>query len=358
MNHFTAAMGQARVCLLLAILSVAAPLPARAQALGAARASGGRSFTIAVVIPRAEQSIETGFKAQLQRSGINARYVTIRSTERPADTPALRQQVRDAHPDLVYVWGTPSTLAVAGRFDAAGKDDAIRDIPVVFTAVTDAVGVGLLPSLEKPGRNVTGVGHVAPLSVQLNAMRAYKPFARVGYLHNPAEPNSAQVRDQLGTLARVQGFEIVDGVIPLLPSGAPDASQLASTIAGIAQKGADFLYIGPSTFLAFTYRDEVTRAAITSRLPTFCATESVVRQSGCMFGLFSNGANVGRFAGAKAAQILAGGKTPEDVPALPLQSFSLLVNMRTVQALQLYPPLLLLNVSEVINVADAGAAKP
>jgi putative ABC transport system substrate-binding protein len=67
------------------------------------------------------------------------------------------------------------------------------------------------------------------------------------------------------------------------------------------------LYIGPSTFLAFTHRDLVTDLALKARLPTFCATESIVRKARCMFGLFSNGNNIGRFAAFKAAQILVDG---------------------------------------------------
>jgi putative ABC transport system substrate-binding protein len=331
---------------------------AQQQAPAAAPAKSTAPVTIAMVIPRDEQSIETGFKAYLQRNGLQVRYVPIRASERPEDAAALRRQVRDARADLIYVWGTPTALSLAGRFDAKG-DDAIRDTPIVFTSVTDAVGAGLLPSLEKPGRNVTGVGHVAPLTVQLNAIRAYRPFKRLGYLHNPAEPNSGQIREQLGELARVQGFEIVDAAVPLLAGGAPDPAALAPLIADLAKRGADFLYIGPSTFLAFTHRDVVTRAAIDARLPTFCATESVVRQSGCMFGLFSNGANVGRFAAWKAMQVLVEKKPVAEVPASTLQRFSLLVNMRTVQSLGLYPPMLLLNVAEVINVpktAQAGQA--
>lgn len=346
------------VAIVVSALTMQATAQPRAATSGVTAQRGTGPVTIAMVIPRDEQSIETGFKAYLQSSGVEARYVLIRATDRASDAPALRQQVRAAHPDLVYVWGTPTALALAGRHDRPG-DDAIRDLPIVFTSVTDAVGVGLLPSLEKPGRNVTGVGHVAPLQVQLNAIKAYRPFKRLGYLHNPAEPNSQQIRDQLDVLARRQGFEIVDAVVPLQPGGAPDPTALPSLVADIAQRGADFLYIGPSTFLAFTHRDVVTQAAIAQKLPTFCATESIVRQSGCMFGLFSNGTNVGRYAGWKAVQVLIEKKPIATVAATPLQRFSLLINMRTVQALALYPPMLLLNVAEVINVprlADAREA--
>lgn len=328
--------------------------PAASSGAAAAAAAATARYTVAMVLPRDEQNIETGFTSYLQRQDVPVRYVNIRFSGKAEDVADLRARVRAANPDLVYVWGTPTTLALAGRHDQS-EPGQIRDIPMVFTEVTDPVGAGILPQLEQHGRNVTGVSHVAPLPVQLNAIRAYRPFTKLGYLHNPVEPNSAIIRDRLKELAKSQNFEVVEAALPVLPGGAPDPAQIAPQIQDLARRGADLLYVGPITFLAFTHRDAVTAAALEAKLPTFCATESIVRRSGCMFGLFSNGSNIGRYAASMARQILVEKKHVQDIPASTLQRFSLLINMRTVQALGLYPPMLLLNVAEVINV-DAQAA--
>jgi putative ABC transport system substrate-binding protein len=320
------------------------------DSIAAAQAVG--TVTIAMVLPRDEQNIEEGFKSYLQLNGLAVRYVPIRASGRADDAPELRRRVRAAKPDLVYVWGTPTSLALAGKAESPPAD-AIRDIPIVFTEVTDPVGAGLMRSLDHDNSNITGVSHVAPLPVQLNAIRAYHPFARLGYLHNPAEPNSALVRAQLQKLAAEQKFELVNADIPLAANGEPEISALPGLIRGIAERHADFLYIGPSTFLAFSNRDLVTQAAIDARLPTFCATESIVRQARCMFGLFSNGANTGRFAASKAMQILVQHEPVAKIPASTLQRFSLLINMGTARQLNLYPPMLLLNVAEVTGVSAA-----
>lgn len=310
--------------------------------------------TIAMVLPRENQNIEAGFTSYLQRQGVNARYISVHYSGLASDAPALRKQVRAIQPDLIYAWGTPTTLALAGRFDqgigADNADSPIRDIPIVFTEVSDPVGAGLIPSMAHPQRNVTGVSHIAPLQVQLNAARAYRSFQKLGYIHNPAEPNSELILKQLRAMAQEQQFNVVSATLPLQPNGTPDDDQIAATITSIAQQGADFLYIGPITYLAYTHRDIVTNAALANRLPTFCATESIVRQSGCMFGLFSNGKNVGAYAGSMARQILLEHKSAASIPASTLQRFSLLVNMHTASELKLYPPMLLLNVAEVINV--------
>lgn len=309
----------------------------------------GAGKSIAMVLPRDEQNIEQAFRDYLQKRNLGIRIDTVRYSGKPDDASAMVDQVRKLKPDLIYVWGTPTSLALAGPFDAAQPEKYIRDTPIVFTEVTDPIGSKLLGQLDPPQRNVTGVSHVAPLSVQVNAIRAYRPLSRLGYITNPKEPNSLLVLEALKKLAQSMKFEVVDETVPLNSDGMPDAAALPAVIDRIAQKKVDMLYIGPSTFLAFTHRDLVSASALKAGVPTFCATESIVRKAQCMFGLFSNGSNIGRFAAYKATQVLVDKVPVEKIPAETLQRFSLLINMPTVKALELYPPLALLNVAEVIE---------
>lgn len=336
------------LCLSLACSSGAlAPLHA-AAAPTEATAEAAAAFTIVMVLPREAQSTEAGFRSYLERENVRARYLEVRYGGNAQNADALRQQVAALQPDLVYAWGTPTALALAGRQDQSNADNPLRNTPIVFTEVTDPVNAGLIKNLQQPERNVTGVSHVAPLDIQFNAIQAYRPFRKIGYLHNPAEPNSQTILRNLQAQAQRQGLQVIEASLGLNADQTPDPAQIAPLVADIAARGADMLYIGPITFLAFTHRDAVTQAALRQRLPTFCATESIVRRSGCLFGLFSNDTNVGRFAGSMARQILVEKKPVSAIAASTLQRFSLLVNLPTAQALDLYPPMLLLNVAEVI----------
>lgn len=304
---------------------------------------------VLMVLPREEANTETAFRDYLKKTNAPVAVQVLRFSGKEADGPALVAEVKKAAPDLIYTWGTGTTLALAGAYDAPRPGDFVRNIPIVFTSVTDPVGARILRQLNPPERNVTGVSHVAPLSVQLNAIRSYRPFTRLGYITDPKEPNSQLVLQGLQKLGKTMNFDIVEERVPLDQQGNPDFAALPGMVARIAEKKVDFLYIGPSTFQAFTHRDLVTQSALDAGLPTFCATETVVRKAKCLFGLFSNGSNVGRFAAFKAAQILVE-KTPvETIPAETLQRFSLLINMPTAKALKLYPPLSLLNVAEVVE---------
>jgi len=333
-----------RHCALVLCLALAGG----AQAQAPADSKAATPFTIVMVLPHAAQRTEAGFRHYLEQESVPARYLEVRYSGNPLDDAALREQVAALGPDLVYALGTPTSLALAGRQAQSQADNPLRNTPVVFTEVVDPVSAGLIKNPLQPERNITGVSHVAPLELQLNTVQAYRRFRKIGYLHNPAEPNSQIIRRDLQAQASRQGLQLIEASLPLHADQSPDAAQIEPLVADIAARGADLLYIGPVAFLAFTHRDAVMQAALRHRLPTFCTTEGIVRRSGCLFGLFANDTNVGRFAGAMARQILVDKKPVSAIPAATLQRFSLLLNIPTAQALELYPPMLLLNVAEVI----------
>jgi len=303
--------------------------------------------TIAMVLPREEQLIEVGFREGLRQRGLAPRFELVRWSGRAEDQEALVARLRALAPDLIYTWGAATTLAVAGPAEGdAGR--YIRDRPVVFTDVDDPVASKLLAQWARPGRNLTGVPRRAPLAAQWAALRSYRPFRRIGVIVNRAEPDTRQAREAMGLLAQQQGLVLVDATLPLDAHGEPDAQALPALVRDVAARGAEVLYLGDSAFLAHTHRGTVTRLAREAGLATFCVAEGAVRQSGCLFGLFSEAGNTGRFAGYKAWQILRGGQRVQDVPIETLQRFSLVINMPVARELALYPPMAVLQAAEVV----------
>src|SRR5207244_4516526 len=65
--------------------------------------------------------------------------------------PALAQEIIRLNPDVIFVSTTPGSLAAKA---------ATATIPIVFVAVADPVGNGLVPSLARPSGNVTGITHI------------------------------------------------------------------------------------------------------------------------------------------------------------------------------------------------------
>ncbi len=315
--------------------------------------AAGRSFHILMVTFRGETDVDRGFRAYLAEAGLQVRY-TVRDVQQDvARIPAIVQEARQLAPDLIYVWGTPATLALVGPFDAQDtRQQYIHDIPVVFALVAAPLQSRIVPRLEAPGRNVTGAVHVVPPQVQLRVMHSYRPFHAMGVLYNAGEPNSQAIVAQTRAWCEAQGAELIARTFRTSAEAQPLADGVEDLVAEIHAAGAQWLYLLPDTFLGTLY-GRVTPAALQLQLPTFGAAELAVRSGGALLGLVSRYWSVGQLAGAKAAEILVGGKAPGSVPVETLKRFSLLVNMRVAHQLRLYPPIDMLNYAEVIAVGAA-----
>jgi len=312
-----------------------------------------------MVLPRPQGEIERAFEEYFAKRGIVLETTVLDYSGRAADQPGLIARLRQLAPDLICTYGAPSTTAVVGLVDSDPRK-YIRDIPVVFTSVADPIAARLVTDLGRPGRNVTGVSPIAPLPIQLNAIGAYRPYRALGFLYDDTRPSSQAIRTQLRALARTRGFILIDQPVPRSAEGNLDLEAIPALVGDIKARGADFLYIGPDTFLTAPMQDAVTHAALANGLPTFAALESTVRTSGALAGLFSPQAAIGRLAASKALRLLTREASPADEPIEPLQHFSPLINMRTARILRTYPPLLLLDVAEVVadnsHGRQAGAA--
>jgi len=308
-----------------------------------------RTFRITMVLGRGESDNEFGFRDYLARRGIKAEFAVRNTGGDMAKLPAIIEEIKDTRPDLVYSWGTPQTRALVGPYDEADPKRHVTDIPVVFTFVAAPVDARIVPDLARPGRNVTGTVHIAPIAVQLNTIQAYRPVKRIGVVYNPKERNSVLTIEGLRAECALRGVDLIEEPVPLDDRGEPIAAAVPDSLARVAARGGEVLYIGPDTFIAFHNRTVVAAEALRLRLPTFSVTELIVRTDKAMLALASSAYGIGRFTAFKTAQILLDGVSPADIPVETLKRFSVIINMATVRALEHYPPIGLLNFAEIVE---------
>lgn len=317
--------------------------------------SDGQPFHVLMITYRGTTDVDRGFRAYLAEAGLQLRF-TVRDVQQDISRiGAILQEVPALAPDLIYVWGTPITLAIVGAYDAQPLPTQIHHIPVVFALVAEPHKARIVNNLQAPERNVTGAVHVVPLETQLRLMHSYRPFDKIGVLYNAKEQNSQAIVQQLREHSQQRKNELIAHSFHTDSSGKPSAEGVEELIAQMQQAGAQWLYLLPDTFLGTIY-DRITPAALAQKLPTFGATEVAVRSGGALAGLVSRYYSVGQLAGSKAADILRGKKAVREVPVETLKRFSLMVNMQAARQLQLYPPIDLLNYAEVIAVGPGGSS--
>ena len=248
--------------------------------------------------------------------------------------PALADELARSRVDLILAWATPATLA-AKR--------ATPSIPIVFFAVSDPVGSGLVASLARPSGNVTGVTNIAKdlIGRQLQMLAQIRPgIRRVAIMGNPTNPSSDAQRAEGEAAARALS------ITPLFVS-VRDPDRIASALAYAVGQGADGLVVLPDpAFL--TRRREIADMALEHRLPSIYARREAVQAGGLVAYGASLSDQIGR-ATAYADRILKGAR-PAELPVEQPAKLELVINLKTAKALGLTVPLsLLLQADEVIR---------
>jgi len=215
-------------------------------------------------------------------------------------------------------------------------------IPIVFAAVGDPVGIGVVDSLARPGGNITGLSNqfTDAAGKRVELVREVVPgLRRLAVLANVGIANAALEIGEVEAAARTIGLEVATSEIRRAEDIAP---------AFVALKGrAEALYVFGEP-LANTNRARISALALDARLPTMAGFREIVDAG----GLISYGANLAdqfRRAADFVDRILRGTK-PGDMPVVQPTKFELVINLKTAKALGIeVPPTLLARADEVIE---------
>ena len=220
---------------------------------------------------------------------------------------------------------------------------ATTTIPIVMATHTDPVGSGLVASLAKPGKNVTGLSTLGPELVgkRLQLLKEAVPgISRVAVLSNPTDTSQALLLREAQVAARSLKVQL-----QVLEARAP--SDFAGAFSAMTKERAGGVIIFTSSMF-YNERTRIAELATRSRLPAIYSVKDFAEAG----GLMAYGVNLGesfRRAATYVDKILKGAK-PADLPVEQPTKFELVINLKTVKALGLtIPPSLLQRADEVIQ---------
>jgi len=235
-------------------------------------------------------------------------------------------------------------IVATGELPLRIAASATSTIPIVFTIGSDPVRSGLVVSLARPDRNITGFTAIATelISKRFELVSELLPQARkIAVLVNPNLAGVAEV-----TIRLAQQAANAKGMTLLILEAGDDAA-LESAFAAIARERADALVVSADAFF-FLRREQIAALAARYAVPTIYELQGFVEAG----GLMSYGPDVAalrRQVGIYTGKILKGAK-PADLPIQQPTKFDLALNLRTVKALGLtVPPSMLTRADEVIE---------
>jgi putative tryptophan/tyrosine transport system substrate-binding protein len=216
-----------------------------------------------------------------------------------------------------------------------------RTIPIVFVAVSDPIGSGLIASIARPGGNITGFTLVQATITgkHISILRDMVPqLIRVGIMYNP-DAGGGKFFLRPFTDSKTE-FK-VESIVAQVHS--PD--EIESTFTRLGREPGSGLVVMPDSFTAL-HRELIISLAAQFRIPAIYPYRYFAEAGGLLsYGIDAK--DLFRRASEYVSRILRGAK-PADLPVQAPTKFELVINLKTAKALGLVIPKILLASADAV----------
>lgn len=293
----------------------------------ASEESSGASYTIGIC-----NYVDDASLNQIVEN-INARLVEIESEQGitinvkydncNADANVMNQIIANFaadNVDLMVGVATPVAMAM----QSATEDSKT---PVVFAAVSDPVGAGLVASLEEPGSNVTGSSDNLDTNSVMNLIFAQNPDAKkIGLLYDVGQDSSTAAIEHAKAYLDDKGVEYVERT-------ATTAEEVALAAQALVSDGVDAVFT-PTDNTIMKAELAIYETFADAGIPHYTGADSFAL-NGAFLGYGVDYANLGRETADMIASILTEGKDPAATPVITFDNGTATVNTEICEKLGL-----------------------
>ena len=220
--------------------------------------------------------------------------------------------------DLMVGVATPVAMTMQGMTEE-------NRIPVVFAAVSDPLGAGLVESLEAPGANITGTSDYLDTAAVLNLIFAANPeVKKVALLYNPSEDASAAPIEQAKQILAEKGVEIKE-----YTGANPSEVMLAADAIVTDEMDAVFT---PTDNTIMAAELSIYEKFAEAKIPHYTGADSFAL-NGAFLGYGVDYANLGRETADMIAAVLLDGADPATLPVKTFDNGTATVNTETCEAI-------------------------
>lgn len=280
--------GLAALCLLAAAALFAGP---QGQT-----GSGQVTIGISKIVQHpALDAVEQGIQDAVAARGINAAF-DLQNANGDVNTAAqIAAKFKNEKAAVVVGIATPTAQALA---------NAIKDIPVVFSVVTDPVEAKLVQTLARGEGNVTGLSDAIPTVEHIRLFKEIAGIKTLGYIYTSSEANSRSAKALVEDACKQHGITLVSQAINTSAELRQASQSIVNRVDGV------YLTTDNTVFSALPALIQVFQ---TAKKPVFSGDVTGAMNGGCLIASGFNYYKAGYATGNIVADIL-GGKKPADIP--------------------------------------------
>jgi len=301
--------------LLLSLLAASAALaaePSKKVLIGVSK----------IVSHPALDAVVKGLQDELAAQKINADYDLQNANGDINAAASIANKFQSEKVTLAVGVATPTSQSLV---------NTLKGIPIVFSAVTDPVKAGLVASLKKGDKNVTGVSDMTPVKQQIELLLKVKKVKRLGHIYTSSEENAVVLAGIVKQVCKELGIEFVETTVS-------KSSEVKQAVQAIIRR-VDALYISTDNTVV-SAMSAVTDVAMKAKVPIMSADPSSAESYPVLAAWGFDYYKMGRTTGKIVADILKG-KKPEQIPTQFMTKTSdvdLLINLDVAKKLGLTFP--------------------
>ena len=275
-----------------------------------------------IVSHPALDAVVKGIQDELKAAKVNATFDVQNANGDISTAASIANKFQSQKVDLAVGVATPTAQALV---------NTLKGIPIVYSAVTDPVKAGLVPSLTKGGKNVTGVSDMTPVRQQIEMLLKIKKVKRLGHIYTSSEENAVVLAGMVKQVCKDLKIEFVGTTVT-------KSSEVKQATQAIIRR-VDALYISTDNTVV-SAMSAVADVAMKNKVPIMSADPSSSEAYDVLASWGFDYYKMGRATGKLVIEILKG-KKPEQIPARFMTKASdvdLLVNLDVAKKLGLTIP--------------------
>ena len=287
-----------------------------------------------IVAHPALDAIEKGIQEVVKAQYPDARFDPQNANGEMSTASSIAQKFKSEDVTLAVGIATPTAQALV---------NTLKDRPVIYSAVTDPVGAGLIGSTEKGEKNVTGISDMTPVRAQIELLNRIKPIKTLGHVYASSEANAVSLATIARQVCKEMGIKFVETTV----SNSAEVKQAVQTIAG----RVDGIYISNDNTLVSALA-AVTSVAKKHNIPVMSADPSSAETTPVLAAWGFDYYKMGKATGRLVVRVLKGEK-PETIPTIFMTDASdvdLLINLDVADELGLtFPDDVIANANTIIE---------